>query len=76
MPGQALPEIGLFIRCDGGTNIDAAIRRGLEIIDEKPGALRKADIVLITDGGSDAAEAEELRARAVNARRIGARRRD
>jgi uncharacterized protein with von Willebrand factor type A (vWA) domain len=65
MAGQALPEAGLFIPCDGGTNIDAAVRRGLEIIEQHPGALRKADIVLITDGGSNADDAHELRERAV-----------
>ena len=64
MAGDALPEAGLFVPCDGGTNIDAAVRRGLDIIDERPGALRKADIVLITDGGSSSDNAQELRDRA------------
>ena len=64
MPGQALPEAGLFVACEGRTSIDAAVRRGLEIIEERPGALRKADIVLITDGGSSSDTAQELRDRA------------
>ncbi len=62
--GEALPETGLFIPCDGGTSIDAAVRRGLDLIAERPGALRKADIVLITDGGSSDDTAQELRDRA------------
>lgn len=64
MPGQALPEAGLFIPCDGGTNIDAAVRRGLGIIEKHPSALQKADIVVITDGGSNSDNAAELRDRA------------
>lgn len=64
MPGETLPEAGLFVPADGGTSIDAAVRRGLEIIEQHPGALKKADIVLITDGGSPTDRAAELRARA------------
>jgi uncharacterized protein with von Willebrand factor type A (vWA) domain len=64
MPGHALPEVGLFVPADGGTNIEAVVRRGLEIIEQHPGALRKADIVLITDGGSSSDNAPELRDRA------------
>jgi Mg-chelatase subunit ChlD len=60
-PSDALPEEGLFVPCGGGTEIAAAIQRGLEIIRTHPGALRKADIVLITDGGSDASEAGRVR---------------
>ena len=60
-PADALPEEGLFVSCGGGTEIAAAITRGLEIIRTHPGALRKADIVLVTDGGSDASEARALR---------------
>jgi Mg-chelatase subunit ChlD len=63
-PGAALPEAALFVPADGGTDIDKAVRRGLEIIEQRPGALREADIVLITDGGSDPAGAPELRERA------------
>ncbi len=64
MPGQSLPEAGLFVPADGGTNIEAVVRRGLDIIEEKPGALRNADIVIITDGGSSSDNAQELRDRA------------
>jgi hypothetical protein len=63
-PGAILPEAALFVLADGGTDIDKAIRRSLEIIEQRPGALREADIVLITDGGSDPAGALELRERA------------
>jgi len=64
MPGELLPEAGLFVSCDGGTNIHAAIGRGLEIIAQHSGALKEADLVLITDGASDISGAEDLRARA------------
>jgi Mg-chelatase subunit ChlD len=60
-PADALPEEGLFVSCGGGTEIAAAIARGLDVIRTHPGALRKADIVLVTDGGSDASEAGALR---------------
>jgi uncharacterized protein with von Willebrand factor type A (vWA) domain len=60
-PSEALPEDGLFVSCAGGTEIAAAVGRGLEIIRTHPGALRKADLVLVTDGGSDASAAGALR---------------
>lgn len=64
MPGDALPEAALMVLPDGGTEVDGVVRRGLEIIEQHPGALRKADIVLVTDGASNADDAAELRARA------------
>jgi uncharacterized protein with von Willebrand factor type A (vWA) domain len=64
IPGAALPEAALFVPADGGTDIDNVVRRGLEIIEQRPGTLREADIVLITDGGSDTEGAAELRERA------------
>jgi uncharacterized protein with von Willebrand factor type A (vWA) domain len=64
MPGEALPEAALFVAADGGTDIDKVVRRGLEIIEQRPGTLRQADVVLITDGGSNAEDAGELRDRA------------
>jgi uncharacterized protein with von Willebrand factor type A (vWA) domain len=60
-PADALPEEGLFVSCAGGIEIAAAVDRGLEIIRTHPGALRKADLVLVTDGGSDASAAGALR---------------
>ena len=60
-PGEALPEDGLFIPCGGGTEIAAAIARGLEIVRTHPGALKKADLVLVTDGGADPSSAPALR---------------
>ncbi|WP_242352708.1 MULTISPECIES: VWA domain-containing protein [unclassified Anaeromyxobacter] len=60
-PSEALPDDGLFVSCAGGTEIAAAVGRGLEIIRTHPGALRKADLVLVTDGGSDASTAGALR---------------
>ena len=63
-PGGELPHEALFVSCGGGTSIAAAFERGLEIIAQHPGALRRSDIVLITDGGSDPERAPELRQRA------------
>jgi len=63
-PGGALPESALFVEADGGTDIDKVIHRGLDIIEEAPGRLRQADIVLITDGGSSSENAATLRERA------------
>ena len=64
LPGEALPEAGLLVPADGGTAIAQAIERGLDVIEAQGRALRKADLVLITDGESDASRASELRARA------------
>jgi len=64
-PGQPIPHEALFVGCAGGTNIATALDRGLEIIRSTPGTLRKADVVLITDGEDNAtAEAAALRAQA------------
>jgi Mg-chelatase subunit ChlD len=60
-PGEPLPEEGLFVSCAGGTEIGVALARGLEIIRGHPGSLRKADLVLVTDGGSDPSSAPKLR---------------
>jgi Mg-chelatase subunit ChlD len=62
--GDQLPHEALFVSCGGGTSIATAFERGLEIIAGHPRALRKSDIVLITDGGSDPERAPELRERA------------
>jgi Mg-chelatase subunit ChlD len=64
VPGEALPEDGLFVSCAGGTDIGNALSRALELIQQRPGPLRKADVVLVTDGGSDTSAAAALRARA------------
>lgn len=60
-PTEMLPEAGLFVPCSGGTSIANVVERGLELIRQHPGSLRKADIVLITDGGSDPSPASTLR---------------
>ncbi len=60
-PGGQLPHEALFVSCGGGTSIATAFERGLEIIATHPRALRRSDIVLITDGGSDPARAPALR---------------
>ena len=63
-PGELLPEHELFVSCGGGTDIANVIARSLEIIETNPGAMKKADVVLITDGGSSIELAASLRARA------------
>jgi Mg-chelatase subunit ChlD len=62
--GESLPEDALFTACAGGTEISVALHRGLHLIQQHPGALKKADLVLVTDGGSDTAGAPALRERA------------
>lgn len=61
-PHEPLPEEGLFVSCSGGTSIANVLSTGLSLIRRHPGALKKADVVLITDGESDTAPAAELRA--------------
>lgn len=70
--GETLPEQALFVPADGGTDINAAMVAGLGVIEQEPG-LKKADIVLITDGGSSAYGVEPLRekAKALNVNVIG-----
>jgi hypothetical protein len=60
-PDEPLPEAALFTSCAGGTEIGMAMHRGLEIIRSNEGRLKKADIVLVTDGGSDTESAPMLR---------------
>lgn len=64
LSGESLPESALFVNADGGTDIDRVVRRGLDIIEKHPGALKQADVVLVTDGGSNSDGAGELRDRA------------
>jgi uncharacterized protein with von Willebrand factor type A (vWA) domain len=60
-PGEPLPEEALFIGCAGGTEICRVLARSLEIIRTNQGNLKKADVVLITDGGSEATKAPFIR---------------
>lgn len=60
-PSETLPEDGLLIQCAGGTDISVALTRALEIIRTHPGAIRKADVVLITDGESDTGSSPAVR---------------
>jgi uncharacterized protein with von Willebrand factor type A (vWA) domain len=63
-PGERLDEEALNLSCSGGTDIDAAVARGLDIIERNPGALHQADLVLVTDGCSLAERAAELKVKA------------
>jgi uncharacterized protein with von Willebrand factor type A (vWA) domain len=60
-PGEPLPEEALFTACAGGTEIGVALSRGLELIKMDRGQLKKADVVLVTDGGSDPGSATKIR---------------
>jgi len=63
-PGEQLNEEALNLQCNGGTDIDLAVERGLDQIERHPGRLQEADLVLITDGASPAERAAELKSRA------------
>lgn len=59
--GGHLPEDALFVSCSGGTNITGTLARALSIIQESDGAMKKADVVLITDGESETQDAPVVR---------------
>lgn len=59
--GEKLPETVLNVDCNGGTDIDVAFARAMEIIIQNPGDMNKADIVMITDGGSHQGRTKALR---------------
>lgn len=65
-PNEGLPETALFVGCSGGTDIGGVLDNGLSLIANPPGRLKQADLVLVTDGGSDTSSAAELRERAVS----------
>lgn len=59
--GGQLPEDALLVSCSGGTNITGTLARALSIIQESNGAMKKADVVLITDGESETQDAPVVR---------------
>ena len=61
--GEDLPVEALSIRTGGGTSISEAITHGLDHV-AHTFTMRRADIVLITDGESDDSSAPSLRERA------------
>lgn len=63
---EPLPEALLHVQCSGGTDIDVAYARALEIIQSGTGAaeMKKADVVLITDGDSMIIQTAKLREKA------------
>lgn len=56
-----LPEETLFTACTGGTNITGVLARAMSVIHDSNGAMKKADVVLITDGESDTGGAPAIR---------------
>lgn len=72
--GGTLDEGAILVGCSGGTHIGGAVERALSIVEEGASAgLRKADLVLITDGIDSTQEAPRLRekARALSTSIIG-----
>lgn len=59
--GGQLPEDALFVSCSGGTNITGVLARSMSIIQDGGGAMKKADVVLITDGESETQDAPVVR---------------
>lgn len=59
--GEPLPEDSLFVQASGGTNITGVLARALTIVQESGGAMKKADVVLITDGESETQDAPVVR---------------
>jgi uncharacterized protein with von Willebrand factor type A (vWA) domain len=63
-PGGTLPWDALTVRSEAATDISLAVRRGLDVIAQGPAPFGKADLILITDGGSNSDEGPALRERA------------
>jgi Mg-chelatase subunit ChlD len=64
-PSEQLPRDALMVGCGGGTDIARALTRALDVIEQHRGtALGKADVVLVTDGGSEPDPAPAIRERA------------
>lgn len=59
--GGQLPEETLFTACTGGTNITGVLARALSIIQESNGAMKRSDVVLLTDGESETQDAPVIR---------------
>ena len=63
-PGGKLPWDALTVPSEDATDISSAVGRGLDLVAAGPPPYRRSDLILITDGGSDVAEAPALRDRA------------
>lgn len=61
--GKSIPKEHLCVAPRGGTNIANVLHLGLHMIETRK-AMRRADIILITDGESDTSLAASIRARA------------
>ncbi|MBS2031595.1 MAG: VWA domain-containing protein [Deltaproteobacteria bacterium] len=58
--GQSLPFDSLFQQCHGGTDLSGVVAAALDVIRFEQESLKKSDIVLITDGQSDASKSASL----------------
>ena len=59
--GGQFPEDALYTACSGGTNITGVLARSMSIIQDGGAAMKKADVVLITDGESETQDAPVVR---------------
>jgi uncharacterized protein with von Willebrand factor type A (vWA) domain len=62
-PGRPLPEDALFVPLRGGTNISKVLDLALNACETRT-VMKRADIVIVTDGGSDTSTAGWIRERA------------
>jgi uncharacterized protein with von Willebrand factor type A (vWA) domain len=64
-PGRPMPEDALSFPCSGGTDITNVLDLAMTAIERKTGAITaRAEIVLVTDGASDASRASQIKKRA------------
>ncbi len=70
-PGRPMPEDALSCPCSGGTDITNVLNHSMSAIENN--SVARADIIVITDGASDASRASWIkkRAQACDARIVG-----
>ena len=61
--GRPLPEKELFVACRGGTDVTNVLDLALNAVETRD-VMKRADIIVITDGESDTSKAGWIRARA------------
>lgn len=68
LPHQQLPHDALFVPASGGTDIHAVLTRGLDLVAKHNPHMKRADLILISDGESDSSKSEEIKRRAQDLR--------
>jgi uncharacterized protein with von Willebrand factor type A (vWA) domain len=61
--GRPLPEKELFVPCSGGTDVTNVLDLALNAVETRD-VMKRADIIVITDGESDTSKAKWIRKRA------------